>query len=201
MLRYIFLIILLSFTNISLPCICVENRSVNEIIEQFKRDEGSIIFRGKLIYRGIDSTVTLRNGNHPMVNIFTIDESWIGIDTSVTEIKLFNTGACDYRFINDSTYLVYSKDLEGIRSMTPFYITSSCFRNRLFSEATEDLKILGLSKRHQAVNKKIEEVNESEINYQLYLLIVSILLNIILLIFIVKRRKNFQRVQLKENDH
>jgi len=191
MLKYIFLIIILCFTKNALFCLCREDRSAYEIIEQFRREKGVMIFLGKLIYGGADSTIILRNGIHPTVYIFKIEESWIGLDTIVTEIKLFQEGGNDFIFRKDSTYLVFSRDLEPFRSMTPFYLTSGCLHNSLFSAATEELKILGLSKKHRAVKKENDGTNDFEVHNQLYFLITSILINIFLLIFIMKRWMKF----------
>ena len=160
-------------------------------IDKFRR-EGSLIFKGKLIFKGNDSTIKNRFGLYPIVNIFQIQKSWTGIDTSIEYIRLYeDQSSCGYRFKQDSIYLIYAREIEHRELNLPAYFTSICMPTKLWSKSKPDSLILGAGLNHGQSFKEIV-VNEKQgvkSNY-FTLLVVSFILNLFLLVLLFWKKNN-----------
>ena len=150
-----------------------------------------MIFQGKVIGVEKDTLLINRYGRHPEVITFQVDKSWIGIDTSVKNINVFQDAwDCDIRFYKDSIYLVYA--LVKRHSETPFYWTDNYSRTSLLRIAKPDIDSLGKAKTHKQFKRylKNKNINQKEL-YKKYnlLFLLSIVLNVFLLIILIKKKR------------
>lgn len=183
----LFLLIILWINN-SYGCICFRP-TIKKSIESPQ----TIIFKGKIIGQRTDSLTQYNDGRYPLIHQIEVLQSWKGLDKNVSILSFYdNQTSCSYKFIKDSTYLIYGYQLENESSL-PFYNTDLCTRTNLFSAATADLDSLGVglahNKRQSCIqqNSKNKGIDNNPFNS---FFICSLIINILLIGFIIiKKRK------------
>lgn len=176
----------------SAACSCDESETLKESISTFiEGGRQRLIFNGKVVYHGPDSDMNAR-GRYPIVNVFKIESSWLGLDKYVNFIRIFEGGHnCDFTFKQDSTYLVYAYTTSI--SEAPYYGTSTCTETKLFSLAAEDVAILGRPEYHEALRKPIQTettaVPAEQVNLWKYISIFSIILNLLALVLLNRKKQ------------
>ena len=123
-------------------------------MEWIEERDRSAIFSGLVVYEGPDTALMSIIGSYrkyPYVYIFRGYESWKGLDSSMSHIKLYGaTHSCGYHFELGKEYLVFSNVFMTKEIGVPMHSALLCAPTTLLKNASVDLELLGKSKRHDS---------------------------------------------------
>ena len=175
---FISIILIGSFPSITNACSCAELPSVEEELERSKA-----VFSGKVI--DIREKRSL-NGYISKLVFFEVTNTWKGVEQSEIIITTGQGGGdCGFDFKVGQEYLVYANEstMYGAKSL----VSTICNRTNELSSLQEDLKILG---EGQPPIDNVDLTGRHEGN-QFYMWVTVVVVIGIVLIFILKRHKNY----------
>ncbi|MCB9261811.1 MAG: hypothetical protein H6607_05495 [Flavobacteriales bacterium] len=139
---FVFLVSCLMF-GVANACCAGDHRPLNEQVNNYLLN-GHFVFKGKYLMQYRDSLLWIQRDGILAYDVFQVIESWNGIDQYASIVALCNDGSStSYRFIKDSSYLVFGSSTTPYDLDARLLYTNICMPTGKLSQSNEVLQILG----------------------------------------------------------
>jgi hypothetical protein len=157
----------------SYACSCAGPSTVEE---EFQRQ--TAVFSGKVI--------TINKTNNGLKITFEVDQAWKGeVGKKLSVYTAMFSASCGYEFMENERYLVYAfGDMNKLQ-------VGLCSRTKFLSTAAEDLKALDAPITISSNEKAMNDI--SSMTSKIYYFTFTSLLIIVIIIWLIWRRKRFEK--------